>query len=187
MLVRFSPVYLPSSPTFLAVSTAHRVRLSTRTQLAFSRRGFHAFLRDQHRAVACSSTVVNRVVQAVIALSSSRDGSRQDSGHSPFRGPARGTLTARADLDLHLLSCRSSTTSLQNDRPDVTRPCYAGFNLSFSTTLAPKPTWNSVPSIHMRCRMPDSLRATATIAQSMLPSVPMRPAPLPCRDWWATR
>ena len=52
--------------------------------------GVHAFLRDQHRAVACSSTVVNKVVQAVIALSSSRDGSRQDSGHSLFRGPARG-------------------------------------------------------------------------------------------------
>lgn len=42
------------------------------------------------RAVACSPLDLNRAVQALTALSSPKDGSRQDSGHSPCRGPARG-------------------------------------------------------------------------------------------------
>jgi hypothetical protein len=50
----------------------------------------------------------------------------------------------------------------------------AGFNLSRRVTLAPKPTWKSVSSTHIRCRMPASLRATATIAHSMLDRLAIR-------------
>lgn len=94
------PLKSRCSFAFLRSTFHRRLPFSLRDQRAESVRrhacglqspgGVHAFLRDQHRAVACSSTVVNKVVQAVIALSSSRDGSRQDSGHSLFAAPPGG-------------------------------------------------------------------------------------------------
>jgi hypothetical protein len=49
-----------------------------------------------------------------------------------------------------------------------------GFNRSRCVTLAPKPTWKSVPLTHIRCRIPASLRATAVIAHNMLDRLAIR-------------
>ena len=64
-------------------------------------------------AVACSRSDWNKVVQALTALSSSKDGSRQDSGHSLFRGPARGR-SPRARISV--FAPLQSTVSYTNDR-----------------------------------------------------------------------
>jgi hypothetical protein len=58
---------------------------------------------------------------------------------------------------------------------------------SLCVTLAPKPTLKSLPSIHMRCRMPASFRATATIAHSMLDRLATRRPQARSADHFLTR
>lgn len=116
---------------------------------------------------------VNRAVQAV--WRSHHQGRKQarDSGHSPFRGPARGR-SPRARISL--LAPFQQTGSSTDSRSFVIGAMNhrAGFSFSLCVTLAPKPTWKSVSLIHIRCRMPASLRATATIAHNMLDRLPIR-------------
>jgi hypothetical protein len=71
--------------------------------------GIHGFLRDQHRAVACPSTVVNKVVQAVIALSSSRMAAGKIADIPCFAAPPGDAHRARGSRS-HLLSCKFSAT-----------------------------------------------------------------------------
>jgi len=63
----------------------------------------------------------------------------------------------------------------------------AGFSFSLCVTLAPKPTLKSLPSIHMRCRMLASLRATATIAHNMLERLAIRRPQARNADHFLTR
>jgi hypothetical protein len=77
---------------FLSLCTdAGRVRPSTRTLLAFSRRGPCVPSRSARGRRMLFIRFINRAVQAV--WRSHHEGRKQarDSGHSPFRGPARGS------------------------------------------------------------------------------------------------
>jgi hypothetical protein len=110
---------------------------------------------------------INRAVQAV--WRSHHEGRKQarDSGHSPFRGPAGGR-SPRARISI---CCSHSTGCKQAEQQSYgcgTASHRASFNLNRCVTLAPKPILKSVSLIHIRCKMPASLRATATIAHSML-------------------
>ena len=78
------------SISFLSALTAGRVRPSTRTLFAFSRRGPCVPSRSARGRRMLFIRFINRAVQAV--WRSHHEGRKQarDSGHSPFRGPARG-------------------------------------------------------------------------------------------------
>jgi hypothetical protein len=88
-------------------------------------------------------TFINRAVQAT--WRSHHEGRKQarNCAHSPFRGPARGR-SPRARISL--LAPFQLTGSSTDSR-------------SSSVTLAPTLTWKSASLIHIRCRMPASLRA----------------------------
>jgi len=110
---------------------------------------------------------VNRAVQAV--QRSHHQGPKQArySGHCPFRGPRQGTLTARAHLDIGSFQQTGGGTDSRSSVNIGAIDHCAGFSFGLCVILAPKPTLKSLPSTHMRCWMPSSLRATATIAHSM--------------------
>jgi hypothetical protein len=61
------------------------------------------------------------------------------------------------------------------------------FNRNRCVTLAPKPTWKSVSLTHILCRIPASLRATATIAHSMLDRLAIRRPQARNADHFLTR
>src|SRR5579875_1656378 len=100
----------------------------------------------------------NKAVQAVTALSLEQARWRTGLVSRPRQGtrPARdGTLK---------YACQPAFLS----HPEARDQALAGVNLTLAVTLAPALHWNSEPSIHMRCRIVASLRATATIAHFML-------------------
>jgi hypothetical protein len=82
--------FLLMSISFLSALTGGRVRPSTRTLFAFSRRGPCVPSRSTRGRRMLFIRFINRAVQAV--WRSHHEGRKQarDSGHSPFRGPARG-------------------------------------------------------------------------------------------------
>ena len=162
------------SISFLSALTAGRARPSTRTLFAFSRRGPCVPSRSARGRRMLFIRFINRAVQAV--WRSHHEGRKQarDSGHSPFRGPARGrSPRARISLFAPFQRTGGSADSRSFVVIGAIDHC-AGFSFSLCVTLAPKPTLKSLPSIHMRCRMPASLRATATIAHSMLDRLAIR-------------
>jgi len=176
------------SISFLSALTAGRVRPSTRTLFAFSRRGPCVPSRSARGRRMLFIRFINRAVQAV--WRSHHEGRKQarDSGHSPFRGPARGR-SPRARISI---LASFSPDWRQHPQSIVRRQWrrgdhYAGFSFSRCVTLAPKPTLKSLPSIHMRCRIPASLRATATIAHSMLDRLAIRRPQARNADHFLTR
>jgi hypothetical protein len=85
----------------------------------------------------------------------------------PVSRPRQRTLTARGSRYWLLLNGLTATLPVDClSSVGVIDHC-AGFSFCLFVTLAPKPILKSLPSIHMRCRMPASLRATATIAHNM--------------------
>jgi hypothetical protein len=146
---------------------------STRTPFAFTRRGPCVPSRSAQGRRMLFVRLVNRAFQAI--WRSHHDGRKQarDSGHSPFRGPARGR-SPRADLVIGSFQQTGSSTSRSFVVNWARVNHRAGFSFSLCVTLAPKPTLKSLPPIHMRCRMPASLRATATIAHNMLDRLAIR-------------
>jgi len=175
------------SISFLSALTAGRVRPSTRTLFAFSRRGPCVPSRPARGRRMLFIRFINRAVQAV--WRSHHEGRKQarDSGHSPFRGPARGrSPRARISILAPFQLTGGSTHSRLFLVIGVVDHC-AGFSFSRCVTLAPKPTLKSLPSIHMRCRVPASLRATATIAHSMLDRLAIRRPQARSADHFLTR
>jgi hypothetical protein len=73
---------------------------------------------------------------------------------------------------LFLLNMLTATPALLSRHP--CNKYGAGLNRNRCVTLAPKPTWKSVSLTHILCRMPASLRATATIAHNMLDRLAIR-------------
>ncbi|MEH2515672.1 hypothetical protein V1279_001245 [Bradyrhizobium sp. AZCC 1610] len=143
-----------------------------RTRRAFTRR-VHAFLRVQHIGHRMLFIrFVNRVVQAV--RRSRLEGRQQarDSGHSPFRGPARGR-SPRARIS-NLFPPQHVGANPASIRRHLHSSYCAGFNRSRCVTFAPNPTWRSVSLTHIRCRMLASLRATAVMAHNMLDRLAIR-------------
>jgi len=159
------------SISFLSALAAGRVRTSTRTPFAFTRRGSCVPSRSAQGRRMLFVRLVNRAFQAI--WRSHHDGRKQarDSGHSPFRGPARGR-SPRADLVIGSFQGSSTSRSFVVNWARVNHR--AGFSFSLCVTLAPKPTLKSLPPIHMRCRMPASLRAAATTAHNMLDRLAIR-------------
>jgi hypothetical protein len=151
---------------------AGRVRPSTRTLFAFSRRGPCVPSRSARGRRMLFIRFVNRAVQAV--WRSHNDGRKQTrvADIPCCADPARGR-SPRADLDIGSFSADG-----KQHRQSIIRHwrnrSLRRFRLSLCVTLAPKPTLKSLPSIHMRCRMPASLRATATIAHNMLDRLEIR-------------
>lgn len=115
---------------------------------------------------------VNRAVQAV-RRSPHVDGSRQEIADIPrFTAPPADAQRARGSLIFAPPQHAGCNTSVK-----LSCSCssyFAGFNRSRCVAFAPKPTWKSVSPTHIRCRMPASLRATATIAHSMLDRLAIR-------------
>jgi hypothetical protein len=145
---------------------------SARSRLAFSRRGpcvpsssapglSHAL--HQVRKQGCPSSP---------ALSSPKGGSRQETADIPrFAAPPGDAHRARISN-----LCSSSTCWVQH-QANLSCCCSsycAGLNRNRCVTLAPNPTWKSVSWTHILCRIPASLRATATIAHSMLDRLAIR-------------
>ena len=101
------------------------------------------------------------------ALSSPRGVSRQEIADIPhFAAPPGDAHRARGSLIFAPPQHAGCNTSA-NLSCSGSSYC-AGFNRNRCVTLAPKPTWKSVSLTHILCRIPASLRATATIAHSML-------------------
>jgi hypothetical protein len=73
---------------------------------------------------------------------------------------------------LFLLNMLTATPALLSRHP--CNNYGAGLNRNRCVTLAPKPTWKSVSLTHILCRMPASLRATATIAHNLLDRLAIR-------------
>jgi hypothetical protein len=148
--------------SFLSALTAGRVRPSTRTLFAFSRRGPCVPSRSARGRRMLFIRFVNRAVQPV--WRSRHEGRKQarDSGHSPFRGPARGrSPRARISLLAPFQLTGGSTDSRSFVVIGAMDHC-AGFSFSLCVTLAPNPILKSLPSIHMRCRMPARLQQSHT-------------------------
>ncbi len=98
--------------SFLSALAAGRVRTSTRTLFAFSRRGPCVPSRSAQGRRMLFIRFVNRAVQAV--WRSHHEGRKQarDSGHSLFRGPARGrSPRTRISLSAPFQRTGSSTDS----------------------------------------------------------------------------
>jgi hypothetical protein len=130
---------------------------------------------------------INRAVQAV--WRSHHEGRKQarDSGHSPFRGPARGRSPRARISILAPFNGLAAAPTVDRSSSIGAIDHRAGFSFSLCVTLAPKPTLKSLPSIHMRCRMPASLRATATIAHNMLDRLATRRPQARSADHFLTR
>ena len=108
--------------SFLSALTAGRVRPSTRTLFAFSRRGPCVPSRSARGRRMLFIWFINRAVQAV--WRSHHEGRKQarDSGHSPFRGPARGrSPRARISILAPFQQTGSSTDSRSLDVIDAAR------------------------------------------------------------------
>jgi hypothetical protein len=173
---------------FLSLCTdAGRVRPSTRTLLAFSRRGPCVPSRSARGRRMLFIRFINRAVQAV--WRSHHEGRKQarDSGHSPFRGPARGRSPRARISILAPFNGLAAAPTVDRSSSIGAIDHRAGFSFSLCVTLAPKPTLKSLPSIHMRCRMPASLRATATIAHNMLDRLATRRPQARSADHFLTR
>jgi hypothetical protein len=159
---------------------------SARSRLAFSRRGPCVPSRSALGRRMLFIRFVNRAVQAV--WRSHHDGWKQarDSGHSPFRGPARGR-SPRARISLLAPFQRTGSSTDSRSFAIGTMNHRAGFSFSLCVTLAPKPIWKSVSLIHIRCKMLASLRATTTIAHNMLDRLAIRRPHARNADYFLTR
>ena len=125
--------------------------------------GVHAFLRVQHKGRRMLFIrFVNRAVQAVWRSHHKGRKQARDSGHSPFRGPARGrSPRARISLLAPFQQTGGSTDSRSSVNIGAIDHC-AGFSFSLCVTLAPKPTLKSLPSTcDAECR-----RVSARLQQS---------------------
>jgi hypothetical protein len=124
-------------------------------------------------AVACSSSGSSTGLSKQSGALITRDGSRQEIADIPrFAAPPGDAHRARGSLIVAPSQHAGCNTSANLLRP---RSNYcAGFKRSRCVTLAPKPTWKSVSLTHILCRMLASLRATATIAHSMLDRLAIR-------------
>ena len=117
------------------------------------------------------------------ALSSPKGGSRQEIADIPrFAAPPGDAHGARGSLILAPPQHAGCNTSA-NLSCSCSSYC-VGFNRNRCVILAPKPTWKSVSLTHILCRIPAGLRATATIAHSMLDLLAIRRLPGPqCRPF----
>ena len=112
------------------------------------------------------SIINNRAVQAFAAHSfHCWNGSRQDIGHTLLSDPVRGAFHARGTLDLVVMGVQISTFSLSfTGVRQVFQGTTVPIRTRFSMTAAPLEKTTSEPSIHIRCRIVASFRATAIIA-----------------------
>ena len=103
-----------------------------------------------------------------------KDGSRQERADIPrFAAPPEDAHRARISILAPFNGLAAAPTVDRLSSIGVIDHC-ADFSFCLCVTSAPTPTLKSLPSIHMRCRMPASLRGTATIAHSMLDRVLLR-------------
>jgi hypothetical protein len=158
---------LPShfSHCILPAPTTHRLH-HNRERDVHSPGGVHAFLRVQH--LGCRMLFIRFVNRAVQAVRRSRpEGRRQARDRDPrARCPLAEPQNGECPLSFAPPLGAGSNVSSRSC-PHATADHCAGFNLNRWVTLASK-TLKSVSLIHIRCRMPASLRATATIAHNML-------------------
>jgi|SRR5450631_4464438 len=131
---------------FLSLCTdAGRVRPSTRTLLAFSRRGPCVPSRSARGRRMLFIRFINRAVQAV--WRSHHEGRKQarDSGHSPFRGPARGRSPRARISILAPFNGLAAAPTVDRSSSIGAIDHRAGFSFSLCVTLAPKPTLKVTP------------------------------------------
>jgi hypothetical protein len=115
---------------------------------------------------------VNRAVQAVRRSRPEGRQQARDSGHSPFRGPARGRSPRARISNFFLLNMLGANPA--SIRRHLHSSYCAGFNRSRCVAFAPNPTWKSVSLTHIRCRMLASLRATAVMTHNVLDRLAIR-------------
>ena len=185
-LLRFFAISLNKQRSLSRCFDCEQRSPSARSRLAFSRRGPCVPSRSAPGLSHALHQVRKQGCPSSPALSSPKGGSRQEIADIPrFAAPPGDAHRARGSLILAPPQHAGCNTSA-NLSCSCSSYC-AGFNRNRCVILAPKPTWKSVSLTHILCRIPAGLRATATIAHSMLDLLAIRRPQARNADHFRTR